>query len=73
MNNVQPLSPSYGALVSEYLVELKGAYEGTYKVTAIDGKGYVLPKIYAWSGTVELAFITNHDIIQLLKEAIINR
>jgi hypothetical protein len=76
-DNVQPLNHIHEAIVTEYQVQLKGAFEGSYKVTVIHDRNHLgdhnQSKIYAWSGTTELVFITNLDIINLLKEAIQNR
>jgi hypothetical protein len=76
-DNVQPLNHIHEAIVTEYQVQLKGAFEGSYKVTVIHDRNHLgdhnQSKIYAWSGTTELVFITNFEIINLLKEAIQNR
>jgi hypothetical protein len=76
-DKVQLLNHIHEAIVTEYQVQLKGVFEGSYKVTVIHDRNHPgdhnQSRIYAWSGIPELVFITNLEIISLLKEAILSR
>jgi hypothetical protein len=69
MNNKATLNEEYGTIVSEYVVELFGAYQGRYDVVCFDSAE---PKMYVTVGSAKVVYITNSDIINLIKEAINN-
>jgi len=63
------LIKQYDALVEVFDVELKGAYEGKYRATFIS-KSKDDYRVYVTVGSAETIFITNSDIISLIKEVI---
>ena len=67
MKNKAKLVEEYDAVITEYTVELFGAYEGKYDVVCFDSSE---PKIYVTVGSAKQVYITNQDIIELIKEAI---
>jgi len=69
MKNKAKLNEEYDAIVTEYEVELFGAYEGKYDVVYFES---FEPKMYVTVGSAKVVYITNRDIIDLIKEAINN-
>lgn len=67
--NKAALKEAFKSVVNIYEVELQGAYQGKYDVMVIS-KPSSLPLISVTVGPAKEVYITNKDIIELIKEAI---